>query len=217
MNDYQLVIFDWEGTLSDPLGLSLTQLSKLSVEAGLGPLDEARARRYQDLNFHDFMHTLYDESLPSHVILALKGKLRQYQYLHSDSVQLFRGVKSLLKSLHEKGALLAIATGKSRQGLRSDLLKMDISEYFFTTRSPCDCSPKPAPDMLEEIMGMADVDKNNAVMVGDSLCDLEAANHAGVDCIMIDVDKRYEEKALLADGAKIVVKTHLALTKQLLD
>lgn len=216
MKAYQLVIFDWEGTLSDTDGAALHQLAKLTESVGLKPFDKTKARQLLSSDFFDLMKALYGETLASHQILGLKDKFRQNQYLFPNEVCLYRGVKSMLAALKQKGVWLGIATGKGRESLNNALERAGIADYFFATRTPSECACKPAPDMLEALIEMSGTDKENTLMVGDSLCDLEAAQNAGVDCVIIDTAKLNDDKQLIELGALEVVHSIHALKKWLI-
>lgn len=215
MKAYQLIIFDWEGTLSDKDGLVLLQLEKLTQSIGLKAFDKKKASELLSLDFYAFMRTLYGDTLASHQILGLKDKFRQNHYLYPHEVCLFPEVKSLLDTLQKKGVMLGIATGKGRESLNKELEKAGIQSYFCATRTPCECLCKPAPDMLEALMSFAGVETDKTLMVGDSLCDVEAAQNANVDCIFIDAFKQQDENELLNRGVVSVLQSVSEIKKYL--
>lgn len=86
----------------------------------------------------------------------------------------------MLASLAERGARLAVATGKSRVGLERALDATGIRRYFDTTRCADETFSKPNPAMLFEIMRELDADPASAVMVGDTSHDLQMACNAGI-------------------------------------
>jgi phosphoglycolate phosphatase len=91
----------------------------------------------------------------------------------------------MLVGLRENGHVLAIATGKSSAGLARALEQAGLREVFDTTRCADQCAPKPAPDMLLELMDEVSVDPGRALMVGDTSHDLQMAANAGVAAVAV--------------------------------
>lgn len=216
MKDYQLIIFDWEGTLSDPVGVAVSHLATVADSLAYPTFNKRKARALLDLNFHEMIDILYNKRLASHEVLEFKAKFRQYHALHFGDEVLFYGAKALLKALSKAGKLIAIATSKSNHSLIRVLEEKGLRSFFFMTRSPEHCLSKPAPDMLLEIITAANVDKNVTVMIGDSPCDIEAAVHAGVDSIAINATGLGDEDSLKSLGASCSVKNYRQLRQLLL-
>ncbi len=99
--------------------------------------------------------------------------------------RLFDGMRRLLQDLSASGARLSVATNKpvvlSRQLL--DELSLDL---FDDVVGPEDVErPKPAPDMLGELLARSGVEPAAAVMVGDMETDVGCAIAAGVPAILV--------------------------------
>ena len=89
----------------------------------------------------------------------------------------------MLERLRARGHVLAVATGKGRAGLARALGTTGLHAVFSATRCADECNPKPAPDMLLEIMEELSVDSNHTLVIGDTVHDLRMAAHAGVRAI----------------------------------
>jgi len=61
-------------------------------------------------------------------------------------------VREGLAHLAERGYLLAVATGKSRQGLDRSLAESGLDGMFHASRCADEGFPKPHPEMLEVLM-----------------------------------------------------------------
>ena len=85
--------------------------------------------------------------------------------------------------MKKHGVRMAIATGKSRRGLDRVFEKTGIGAYFEATRTADECFSKPNPQMLEEIFLETGVSPENAVMIGDTVHDLQLAANARCDGI----------------------------------
>lgn len=99
---------------------------------------------------------------------------------------LFSGAYELISLLSQKGFTLAIATNKSASGLQKALDTSGLTHFFAETRAAGQVPPKPCPQMLEEILMSVDIGPESALMIGDSIQDIEMAKLAGVDAIGVD-------------------------------
>ena len=108
----------------------------------------------------------------------------RHHFLARDAdLPLFPGTREMLESLRANGHQLAIATGKSHAGLARALAHTGLGDVFDATRCADQCAPKPAPDMLLELLAMFAVEPARALMVGDTSHDLRMAAHAGVAAV----------------------------------
>ena len=88
-------------------------------------------------------------------------------------------VLPMLNDLRERGHLLAIATGKNRRGLDEVLHSVDLRGVFDGSRTADQTAGKPHPLMLQELMAEFDVPPERLLMIGDTTHDLQMALNAG--------------------------------------
>lgn len=181
---YQLIVFDWDGTLLDSAGAIVNAIQAACRDLGLPEPDDARARHVIGLGLVDAMrHAVPD--LPPDSYQAMVDRYR-FHYLAGDhELTLFKGVPALLERLKNGGHLLAIATGKSRAGLERALDHSGLRPYFLASRCADECHSKPHPQMLEELMAEFGVAEAATVMIGDTSHDLLMASNAGVDGLAV--------------------------------
>ncbi len=110
----------------------------------------------------------------------MSARYKYHYMVNSQSICLFDGISNLLQELKAKGHLLAVATGKSRQGLNGALERSGLGLVMDATRCVDECFSKPHPQMLETLMNEFGVRAEAAVMVGDTTHDLQMAKNAGV-------------------------------------
>lgn len=106
---------------------------------------------------------------------------------------LFPGVRELLTQLRGEGYRLAVATGKSRQGLDRALAASGLGQYFVASRCGDETHPKPDPAMLNELMAELSFVPRQLLMVGDTSHDLEMAHNASVDAVAVTYGAHPEE------------------------
>ncbi len=182
---YELVIFDWDGTIIDSQSHIMNSMKNAIIDEGLDVPEDADIRHIIGLSLHRAIETLFPE-LPYEIIDRLATNYRRhfFENSHPDS-ELFSGVEDVIRDLHASGYYLAVATGKGRHGLDIALDKTGLEHYFHITRCADETRSKPDPMMLDEILTDLDLDPEQAIMVGDTSYDMEMASNINMDCIAV--------------------------------
>jgi phosphoglycolate phosphatase len=176
---FELVVFDWDGTLADSTTLIVHAIQAALRDMGEAVPDEKAARYVIGLGLTDAIRTIAPTlSVQRHSELA--AYYRRHYLAREDEVPLFPGAAELLEDLERAGYLLAVATGKSRMGLDRVLARNNLVRRFHATRCGDEGFPKPHPDMLLHLLGRLGVPAERALMIGDTTHDLELARNAGV-------------------------------------
>lgn len=110
---------------------------------------------------------------------------RAYHTLDKEPCELFEGIPDLLSLLHGRGTLLAVATGKARNGLSRAWAQSDTANYFAVSRCADEARSKPDPDMLQQILSETGVEVADAVMIGDTSHDMAMAEAIGMSRIAV--------------------------------
>lgn len=176
---FDLVIFDWDGTLMDSAGAIVTAIQLAARDLALPEPSEARARHVIGLGLVDALQHAIPE-LTRDRYPELVERYRHHYLSRDHELTLFPGVEEMLGELGELGVRLAVATGKSRLGLDRALKASGLAAVFEATRCADECFSKPHPQMLEELMEIAGVSPERALMIGDTTHDLQMACNAGV-------------------------------------
>ncbi len=181
---YPLIVFDWDGTLIDSAATIVDCIQEAARDMALPVPDRETASHVIGLGLHDSLRhavpALAEERYGEFV-----GRYRRHFLAREDAMQLFPGVRELLARLNERGHWLAVATGKSRAGLKRALAASGLAAHFVATRCADETNPKPHPAMLLELIGELDVDCTRALMVGDTSHDIEMARSAGVAALAV--------------------------------
>jgi phosphoglycolate phosphatase len=175
---YDLIVFDWDGTLMDSTGAIVRCIQMAARDLGL-PVPDNRAAAYViGLGLHEAMAAALpglDPKLYPQVVERYR-----FHYLARDhGLVLFDGVREMLADLAGQGYFLAVATGKSRVGLNRALDSMQMTSVFDATRCADETFSKPHPAMLHEITRELGQDMQRTVMIGDTTHDLLMARNAG--------------------------------------
>jgi len=195
---YELVIFDWDGTIMDSTGLIASCIQAACREMGLAVPDEAAAKWVIGLGIAQSMERVAP-GLDASRTREFADRYRGHFLARDHEAPLFGGIPGLLEDLRGRGLRLAVATGKSRRGLGRALASSGPAPFFEATRCAEEGFPKPHPDLVLRILDETGVEASRAVLVGDTTHDLELAANAGVDAVAVTYGAHGE--ALLRERA----------------
>ena len=181
---FDLLVFDWDGTLHDSIGAIIFAMRAACRDLGLPEPADAQARQVIGLGLADALRhaapTLDPRRYPE-----MADCYRRHYLAGDGELCLFDGVMPLLKDLYTRGFTLAVATGKSRRGLDRALAASGAERFFAASRCADECFSKPHPQMLYELMEAFDVPPGRTLMIGDTTHDLHMAANAGVESLAV--------------------------------
>lgn len=213
---YQLVVFDWDGTLMDST-LKIANCIRASArDIGIAPPTVERAKSIIGLGLLESMQALFPvaTSAQHHQLV----ERYRYHFVTGDVTQqgLFDGVVDGLHTLEQNGVLLAVATGKSRVGLDRAFSVTGIQHKFVVSRCADETRSKPHPQMLDEILDFTAIDANKAIMVGDTSFDMDMAKNARIAALGVSYGA-HSSKTLLNSHAQSVQNSVQNMIDWLLD
>ena len=193
---YELLVFDWDGTLMDSAARIVASMQAAFTELGLPPPTPGAARNVIGLGLAHAVAELapaQDTATRSEIVTRYRA---HYLELDETPTPLFPGVAEVVPRLREAGYLLAVATGKSRVGLDRALAETRLDAHFHATRSADETFSKPHPQMLLELLDELGVHASRALMIGDTEYDLLTAKNAGVDALAVCYGAHAPERLL---------------------
>ena len=179
---YQLIIFDWDGTLANSTERIVDSMLNAAAECGLERLQQRSVQQIIGLGLPEALQQLWP---------GITGSQRQQMttayaryFVHDSHVPMgfYPGALEMLVRLKSQ-AKLAVATGKSRKGLDRLLSDNNLVSMFDVTRCADETRSKPDPQMLREILQIMQCDVGQAVMIGDTTYDLDMARVIGMDAV----------------------------------
>lgn len=177
---YELLIFDWDGTLMDSAGHIVDSIQKACADLGIPVPDDRACRQIIGLGLTQALQTLLPD-LPEGDYPRLVERYRHHYLGRDAEIPLFGGVQEGIRELHSAGFILAVATGKSLKGLERALDHSHLRPYFSATRCADQTHSKPHPAMVEEILDELVLERHQALVIGDTSHDMLMAANAGVD------------------------------------
>ena len=179
--EYELIIFDWDGTLMDSLAKIVSSMQRAGGDVGLPMLDARTIHEIIGLELGIAISRLYPELCEKDVAFLRKRYSHHYVEQDQQPSLFYPGIEAMLHQLAGTGKTLSIATGKSRVGLDRVLSAVDLRHLFDGTRCADETDSKPHPAMVNELLALHGLDSSKAVVVGDTEFDMEMAQRAGVD------------------------------------
>ena len=181
---FDLVVFDWDGTLFDSTTLIVRCIQAACRDIGVPVPDPAQAAYVIGLGLHDALQHVAP-GLPPARYPELGARYRHHYLASQDALVLFPGTLEMLEALRGRQHLLAVATGKSRRGLDEALAHAQLQGLFDATRTADETAGKPDPRMLRELMAELGTSPARTLMVGDTTHDLQLAANAGAACVAV--------------------------------
>lgn len=203
MKKYEVLIFDWDGTVMDSRSAIVDCLKLAISECGHNvPNDKALANLI-GLGLQQAFETLFPSVDGGEIDrLSVAFRLAFQRPGMSESV-LFPRVRETLDIL-KKDYQLAVATGKSRKGLDRDLERAELQQYFPITRTADETFSKPNPAMLFEIVTDLDTHVDNCLVIGDTDYDMNMARNAKMDAVAVTCGVHDEMRLLEAEPVALL-------------
>ena len=186
MKRYKAIIFDLDGTLLDTLA-DLAEGTNYALRVNGFPertIDEIR--RFVG----NGARKLIERAVPDGQIEAALEKVRQdfdiYYKVHcKDHTGPYPGIMEMLQELVQQGYSLGVVSNKPDFAVQELIPEYFPGIFASVSGERQGVAKKPAPDLIWEAMKNLQADSSNAVYVGDSEVDLEAAANAGIPCISV--------------------------------
>jgi phosphoglycolate phosphatase len=181
---FDLIVFDWDGTLVDSTHAIVESILGAAEDAGLPLPTEAAARGIIGLELHAAIAALF-EDISEEQVRFVAERYRYHFLVRDHAIPMFEGVAEAIEELVEEGFMLSVATGKTRRGLDRAMTTTELHSHFLASRCADECFSKPHPQMLHEIMDELGVMPERTLMIGDTSYDLQMASNAGVSSLAV--------------------------------
>ncbi|WP_425261518.1 HAD family hydrolase [Rubrivivax sp. RP6-9] len=212
---FDLIAFDWDGTLFDSTGLIVRCIQAACQDLGVAVPSDTQAAYVIGLNLQEALQHAAP-GLPAARYPELGNRYRHHYFARQHEIVLFPGTLDMLQALKARNHLLAVATGKARRGLDQALAQSQLGPLFDGSRTADETAGKPDPRMLHELMREFGVDPSRTLMIGDTTHDLALAANAGTPSVGVSYGA-HEPAAFEAYGPLFVAHSTRELHDWLLD
>lgn len=218
----KLAVFDVDGTLVDSQAHILSAMAAAFAGHDLTMPARGDVLNLVGLSLYELFDRLQPDLQPDERRALAEAYKDAYAQLRTDGMEaahspLFDGMDQVLDRLGRiEPLLLGVATGKSRRGL-DHVLGLHGLERTFVTRQVADDHPsKPHPAMLHAALSESGCDAAHAVMIGDTVFDMEMGRAAGMRTIAVSWGY-HPRTALSATGPDRVVDDMAELGNAILE
>jgi HAD superfamily hydrolase (TIGR01509 family) len=176
------VVFDLDGTLVDSNYLHVVAWTRAFAESGCwAPM--AAIHRMVGVGSSLLVKEVLGDDAPVEQIAEAHG--RHFDRLKPE-LRAFPEARELLEDVAGRGALAVLATSSRQEDVDALIATFGPTDAVAATTSGADVEEaKPEPDVLVAAMEKGGVDPARAVLVGDSVWDIEAARRAGIPCVAV--------------------------------
>jgi phosphoglycolate phosphatase len=177
-------LFDLDGTLVDSLDDLTDAVNHMLSVFGRQQLKPVQVKQLVGKGARNLVQRALDTISPEEITRGL-SVFTEFNTLHiTDNSRLYPGARELLHQLATDGVRMAVISNKQESLSRLILKALEI-DTFFDIIAGGDTFPemKPSPLPLVKVIGEFGCSPAEAVMVGDSINDIQAGNLAGIATI----------------------------------
>jgi phosphoglycolate phosphatase len=185
LKEYKDIIFDLDGTLSDPREGIFKGLRHALRQMGIEVTDDHDFSYVIGPPLHDALY-LHHFSDRDKVMTAVKLFREYYAEKGLFENEIFEGIRELLEGLRAKGKRLFVATNKPQPFAERILKHFGIYDLF-TGIYGVDVTKEHVSkeELVERLMNEHNVSSGDSVLVGDTKYDVMAARAYGIDAIVV--------------------------------
>lgn len=206
---FDLIAFDWDGTLFDSTAIITRCIQNAVCDVGGARPSDTDAAYVIGMGLTQALaHAAPD--VPQDKYPELGDRYRHHYSEHQDDISLFDGVLAMLADLKARQFCLTVATGKSRRGLNETLQAVELQGVFNGSRTADETAGKPHPRMLHELMQEFGVTPARTLMIGDTTHDLQMALNAGCPSVGVSYGA-HEPSAFAALNPRFIAHSVLEL------
>jgi len=217
MKKYKLAVFDMDGTILDTLSDLHLSVNHILKEAGYPERTLDEVRRFVGNGIHKLIERAVPEGTSEEKIDALFQNMLVYYNDHcTEHTAPYEGIPELIQELKSHGIKVAVVSNKANTAVQTLCQQYFPGLFQAAVGEKPDVRRKPAPDSVNAVLKELDVQREDAVYIGDSDVDVMTAKNAQMDCIGVDWGFR-GEAFLRSYGCDNVVFQPKEIGEQLLQ
>lgn len=198
------IFFDFNGTIIDDLNLCLDILNVMLKNNGQKPIDIDMYKEIFTFPIIDYyVKAGFDFKKKSFELLSIDF-INMYQEA-SYNCNLHEGVLDALKYFKEKGYRLVVLSASQIDNLKEQLDEFGITKYFDRILGIENIYAKSKVEIGVNYIKEENLNKDECIMIGDTLHDEEVAHAMGIDVVLYD--KGHQSHNVLSKGNSKVVSS----------
>lgn len=204
---FKYILFDWDGTLAKTLDVWIAAYKSVAAEVDVDIKD------WDDVQI---VKTFFGKEAKGFVKFGIKDTNTLYERIkkfvddHVSNVEIYPNVKKVLEELTNSGCKLALHTSSNKNILYPAIINRDLEKYFDLILTRDDVvNPKPDPEIIYKELNYFKANKSEALVVGDSNSDTDAAKNADVACVLYypkENEKFYNKEFVSAQKSDFIIR-----------
>lgn len=181
MKEIKLIILDFDGTLGDTADLIIRTMQATIKELGLPSRTDKECGDMIGLRLIEIPHVLFPECGDISELYASTYRRLFHEFNTDGAVTLYPNVMETLMELKRRGKTLTIASSRSHASLAEYIENLGLSEIISYILGADDVKEgKPNPEAIFKTLERFDFDTDEAIMIGDTVFDINMGINAGV-------------------------------------
>ena len=183
---YKLAIFDLDGTILDTLEDLADATNYALGKHGYPGRTIKEVRRFVGNGIRKLIERAVPAGLAKEEIDRVHETFSAYYQQHcADKTRPYEGVLPLLERLRAAGCLTAVVSNKADTAVQPLCQRYYNGLFDYAVGERAGIRRKPAPDSVQEVLRRLQVNPEEAVYIGDSEVDIQTAENAGLDSIIV--------------------------------
>lgn len=184
MKRYRVVLFDLDGTISDPKEGIIQSLTYALQKMGISTLEKQKLDLFIGPPLQDSLKQ-YVQLTDKQIQVALGYYRERYKAIGMYENTLYEGIVPMLGDLKASGLTLAVATSKPTLFAEAILDYFQMDQLFeLIVGSNMDGTRRHKKEMISDVLTKLDMtDLNEVIMIGDRSHDIIGAKACGIDSI----------------------------------
>lgn len=202
MKKYKQIIWDWNGTLLDDVELCVEVMNKLLVKYNLPTITTELYKEVFDFPVRDYYLKLgFDFEKQSFEDVGVEY-IEEYEKIVSRA-QLRKEIIEVVKDLNSRQCPQTVISARENQALHAELKSYGVLEYIDGAIGLNNHYASGKASNVCSFVEKCSLDKKQILIIGDTLHDLEVANMAGIDCLLL-ADGHHSSKRISEAGGILV-------------
>ena len=176
---YDLVIFDFDGTLADSADWTLGILNQVAARYGFRQVSEAETAMLRGWDNRAIVRYL---GVPAWKLPLIARHMRGLAARDAGQIRLFPGVDALLARLHGAGVRIAIVSSNAEANVRRILGPANAA---LVSHYACGASLFGKAAKLRQVLRASGIPRERSLCIGDEARDIEAAAAARLPCAAV--------------------------------
>ncbi|MBZ0198552.1 MAG: HAD family hydrolase [Ignavibacteriaceae bacterium] len=197
INKYKHIIWDWNGTLLDDTEFCVGIMNGMLTRRMMSNISKSYYKRIFTFPIRKYYEKIGLPIDDEQFVLLSKEFIYEYE-LNRLTCGIFEGAEEVLQTIIELGLSQSILSAYSQNTLEEIVAHFGLTKYFSKIKGLDNIYASSKIELGKQLMSELGLLKGEALLIGDTLHDKEAAEAIGADCVLIA--NGHQDKTVLASS-----------------